>query len=700
MQTAFDVTYRDGWYPLEQDGARRFRWTAGRALVEITSDRPVRSAWLRMACGVWDSAPSLPVLAASVNGREVGPLRVNPRLATLSIPLGSGTRFQVALAADRTFSVPGDERALGVMVGMLEVFDEDVLETPLELDGWYDREEHEYFAFRWMEREARVLVPVLARADLRFVTFPIATETDTGQQVLGFWRGERRVAELPLLRGWHVYDVDLQAGAEGMREDRADAMLTFRLNALCPPETHPGDSRVLGARIGPIEAHADRRRHAYVRAFHDAWQTAAPPEAAPAPSVDDHGAICCAVPAAGDGWSPEERDERGAFRWMGRGATLRVPAGLRDGRRFCSLPVFSAYRNLAQSLTVTAGDREITRVDLAKGWHAYSLALPPWSGDLDLRLRLNVLTPASTHPDDPRDLGARVGPMTLHDDGDRHEREAFVVANAVRSQREMQRGDTVLESFPQTLGIDLYGKCNIKPACVYCLWDPMKALEGQAVDEVVDDRTLEGYGGLFQGARLLVNCSFGEPLLHPRLDRVLDLAAASGKVLELSSNGQAFTPRTVRLLAGRRVHLYVSLDAATPATYARLRNERWDEVLTALLFLRDAREAGGGWPRLNMVFMPMPANVEDLEPYFRLCRLVRADQLVLRPLLHLERPGIVRERGGYRFDYERELMTPGALEPVFAACERYAAKYEVRVVSQFDFGLDEASRFRETPAAR
>jgi len=97
------------------------------------------------------------------------------------------------------------------------------------------------------------------------------------------------------------------------------------------------------------------------------------------------------------------------------------------------------------------------------------------------------------------------------------------------------------------------------------------------------------------------------------------------------------------------------------------------------------------------VFMPMPVNLDDLEAYFRLCRMVEADALVLRPLLHLEHPGIVRERGGYRFDYERELMTPTALEPVFAACERYAARYEVNVVSQFDFGLAEASRFR--PAA-
>ncbi len=700
MRTTFSLSYGDGWYPVEHDGTRPFRWTGDRARLSIAG-ADCRSGWLRLACGVWGAAPSVPRLAVSVNGREAGAARVNPHLGYLSFPLGPGPDFEVELRPESTFSVPGDGRALGIMVKGIDLLDEDDLERPLELDGWYEREDHEYFPFAWMGAEARLLVPALARPGARFVSMPIAAETEGGRQVLVVRHRGRTRAELPLLRGWHVYDVDLREPAGGDGDAGPDsAVLELGLDGLCPPEAHPGDPRVLGARVGPIEVHDDRRRHVYVTAFHEGMRTpagVAGPSAAVAAGAGD---LCCGVPAVGGGWHLEERDERGSFRWMTRDAALRIPARFLEGRRFCSLPLFSAYRNLAQQLVVSAGDRDLASLDLARGWHAYSLELPAAGGDLDLHLHLNVLTPASSHPGDPRELGVRVGGVTLHDDQGRHERETFLAANSVRSQREMQRGAVVLESFPQTLGIDLYGKCNIKPPCVYCLWDATKALEGEAVDETVDDRTLEGYGGLFQGARLLVNCSFGEPLLHPRLGRVLDLAAATGKVMELSSNGQAFSPRAVQLLAGRRVHLYVSLDAATAATYARLRNERWDEVLTALLFLRDAREASGGWPRLNMVFMPMPANVGDLEAYFRLCRLVEADQLVLRPLLHLERPGIVRERGGYRFDYESELLPAAALEPVFEACERYAARYEVQVVSQFDFGLDEASRFHGAGAAR
>jgi len=86
-------------------------------------------------------------------------------------------------------------------------------------------------------------------------------------------------------------------------------------------------------------------------------------------------------------------------------------------------------------------------------------------------------------------------------------------------------GRTVLSSFPTSLGIDLFGRCNIHPACVYCPWDEMKKMETGRTEETVDDATLRGYGPFFLSARYLINCSLGEPLLHPRLDAVLGLLA-------------------------------------------------------------------------------------------------------------------------------------------------------------------------------
>jgi Radical SAM superfamily len=355
--------------------------------------------------------------------------------------------------------------------------------------------------------------------------------------------------------------------------------------------------------------------------------------------------------------------------------------------RFCLIPVFSNYNNLGQDLTVLDGDRVLARLPLLKRWNRYAVGLPESRGErsLSLTLRLNRLIPAASHPGDARDLGVRIGTLSFHDDAARHEMETARHANNVQRQRELLAGATVLSSTPSTLGIDLFGRCNIKPPCVYCPWERMKALEGANTNVAIDDGTLESYGALFRGAQSLVNCSFGEPLLHPRLEQILALVSRHRQVIELATNGQAFTARTVRALAGAPVILSVSLDAASPETYARIRNDRWHEILPGLLELREARCRAGGWPRVHMVFIPMQVNRRDVEDYFKLCRLVDADALALRPLL-LEDSYVDTERGGYRFTYEREHLSPDELTELVAHCRTLAHRYGVRVMTQFDFG--------------
>jgi MoaA/NifB/PqqE/SkfB family radical SAM enzyme len=350
-------------------------------------------------------------------------------------------------------------------------------------------------------------------------------------------------------------------------------------------------------------------------------------------------------------------------------------------------PVYSDYDDLSQVVTVSTGGN-VTELPLVHKWGYYSFDFRQEAGqELEIAFHVNKLMPAiNRHPTDTRTLSVRVGPLMFHDDESRHERVRFTYENAVLNLREFLAGATTLTSFPLDLGIDLFGKCNIKPACVYCPWDGTKNSEGENTNVVVDERTLEEYGPFFHAARALVNCSFGEPLLHSRLAQILDFTARHEKVVELSTNGQAFTPATVTALAGKPVVLYVSLDAASAEVYGRLRNDRWHEVVTGLTFLREARRRANGLPKLNMVFMPMRANLRDLEAYFRLCRMVDADLLVLRPLNYGENADMTADRGGYHFVYARELLSLDELQAVGEQCEEYSARYDVLVGNQFDFG--------------
>ena len=88
-----------------------------------------------------------------------------------------------------------------------------------------------------------------------------------------------------------------------------------------------------------------------------------------------------------------------------------------------------------------------------------------------------------------------------------------------------------------------------------------------------------------------------------------------------------------------------------------------------------------------MVFMPMRVNRGDLEAYFQLCRRIEADSLVLRPLFKVDDPPADIERGGYRFNYQNEMLDRDELEDVFRDCERLSAKYGILVNNIFKFGI-------------
>jgi MoaA/NifB/PqqE/SkfB family radical SAM enzyme len=165
--------------------------------------------------------------------------------------------------------------------------------------------------------------------------------------------------------------------------------------------------------------------------------------------------------------------------------------------------------------------------------------------------------------------------------------------------------------------------------------------------------------------------------------------------MEISTNGQAFTKRTIDALVGKPIFLYVSLDSASKDTYARIRNEHWDSIVPNLIYLNQERKKHQNLPKIFMVFMPMKVNKDDLEDFFRLCQKIDADSLVLRPLFFSSSHHYEDDRGGYHFNYEKEFLSPEELRDIFEKCEEYSEKYGVPVANQFDFGAKEKKDSRK-----
>lgn len=389
------------------------------------------------------------------------------------------------------------------------------------------------------------------------------------------------------------------------------------------------------------------------------------------------------------GFYPEETPaSEQPFRWMTEQGQLTFVAASVD--RYLELAVQSEFRDGSQLLIVNDGAH---RLPLTPGIAPLSIDVP--AGAATLTLSVNKIFPAANHPGDNRTLSVRVQSALLHTDAARHRHITHQYANGVLNLTEMLDGTVALSSTPRSLGIDMYGVCNVKPPCVYCEWDWNKTLEGDFVDAPFGVETLNEWGAFFENSASLVNCSIGEPFMMKNIDELLDAFGDGGKVLEMTSNGQILTDRNIQKLLGRPIDLYVSLDAATPETYAKLRNNRFEALVANLRRLIDAKGGPGHLPRVYLVFMPMKVNVHELDQFIRLCADLRVDQLVLRPLNYSEKLDLNWERGGYRFDYRSELLPFEQLVWVSGRAKELCRRLQVALSDQMNFGGSMGAAFEK-----
>ncbi len=378
-----------------------------------------------------------------------------------------------------------------------------------------------------------------------------------------------------------------------------------------------------------------------------------------------------------------ENDDAERFRWMGQRGRIEFAPLSASG--------FAEF-DLRQRLTVETGGAPET-FELPHGWWTVSVPMPAGRGAMTLRADRQLPRPA--RPGDGRQLAVRVAAPRTHRDAARHRLVARQLNNAVLNTREALEGRAELASTPTQLGIDMHGACNVKPPCVYCDWDYAKAQEKDNVDAPFNIDTLGDYGPFFENAESLVNCSIGEPFMMKDFDALLDRFADGNKAVEIATNGQILTDRNIARLVGRRIELYVSLDAATAGTYAKLRNDTFDRILGNLRRLVAAKGGRGGLPRLHLVFMPMQVNRHELDRFVDLCADLDADRFVLRPLNEIGLDELDWKRAGHRFVYSRERLDFDTLVRLSARAAALCRRRGVPFSDQLDFGGEMALTFRQ-----
>lgn len=172
----------------------------------------------------------------------------------------------------------------------------------------------------------------------------------------------------------------------------------------------------------------------------------------------------------------------------------------------------------------------------------------------------------------------------------------------------------VLPEFPITVTLELVNRCNLN--CVMCYTinhqDKKSVLDVGNIQELLEECSR------FDLPAVVIGLG-SEPLLHKGVRQVLSASAEAGVMdIFLGTNGVLLTEQMSAFLIETGVsRLEVSLDAATPETYKKIRGkdelERIEENLRTFRQLRD--QAGETLPVLRLCFCVQDLNVDEQETF-------------------------------------------------------------------------------------
>jgi MoaA/NifB/PqqE/SkfB family radical SAM enzyme len=178
-------------------------------------------------------------------------------------------------------------------------------------------------------------------------------------------------------------------------------------------------------------------------------------------------------------------------------------------------------------------------------------------------------------------------------------------ANRSLQLEEIRTAAVTLKSFPVYFRVTPTVTCNLNCSFCYQKRNDSVELPGNL------DSALEAQFSLIQELEIVG----GEPLVSPeclKLMARMDRRHYPGLHLALITNGTAITESALTLLHERRISwMLVSVDAATPETYAKVRGGDFSSVVKGVQRLQKLRrDSGENW-QLKMNFTVMRNNMHE-----------------------------------------------------------------------------------------
>lgn len=180
--------------------------------------------------------------------------------------------------------------------------------------------------------------------------------------------------------------------------------------------------------------------------------------------------------------------------------------------------------------------------------------------------------------------------------------------NAIANQVYASASVGQVDSFPEDITVAVSNRCNYK--CIMCMEWRRKE------EHDLPPETIEKLGDILPFAKTLY-VTGGEPLMYPHLDMLFATAREAKCGLTMVTNGALLNDKNIaRVLNNGLFRVKFSLDAATQATYAKIRGGNLQKVLRNISKLAEAKRAHGiDWPMLEVGFVAMRSNILELPKF-------------------------------------------------------------------------------------
>jgi sulfatase maturation enzyme AslB (radical SAM superfamily) len=217
---------------------------------------------------------------------------------------------------------------------------------------------------------------------------------------------------------------------------------------------------------------------------------------------------------------------------------------------------------------------------------------------------------------------------------------------------EFDAGVFKVRSTPWMLTLETSSRCNLR--CVMC----PHSINGVQRPKHMDSELMAHLARFIRQAKNVQLHGIGEPLASPAFWDSLKYIPETCES-SINTNLTVLDDRRLNKLVSSQLRaINVSLDAARPETYQKIRGFSFAEVTNNIRRFVEARHASG--KRLPMLYMNMTlmrSNIEEVVEFIDLAKKLGADGIFLWHLNRMpdeQMAAYLQEREGWIFDYKNE----------------------------------------------